>query len=289
MGICCFKNLIKDMKPRPFDHRNIYQQFKIHRYHNHTFFAKSAAMDGIPPHSMRKKGWQVRVSSRSRSMFPHKLTDAMGLDVSLRTVFPSFDFSIIKKRSDSNVVGKWYCPFVFVREQSRLRRQMRRSVFYHMTLEQWWEKIFACENADGDGNNTTTTTGGLVNVNAKVKREVNYVFGMEGIKGNRVCNGGYVWYRGYDRNRKRLRKSVGLSLAIVEKMKLVEEEGGFVCGGEDKEVRIERVEEYNDNNNRWRKFACYVLVESFMLRRMDGSYVLRCDFRHTNRVKCKWE
>ncbi|XP_031279348.1 uncharacterized protein LOC116137787 [Pistacia vera] len=273
MGICCFNNIINDEKPKPFDHRNICQQFKIHRYHRHTFFAKSAAIDGLPPKFLRKKGWEVRSSRLVRS----RLREALGLDNSLRALLPSFDFAISSKRSSSNVVGSWYCPFIFVREKARLRYQMKKSVFYKMTLEQRWEEIVSCQN---NGSN-------VVNVNTNVKREVSSVFGTEAIRDNRANHAGFVWFRAYDRNRVR-RASVGLSVAIVEKMRWVEDDGGWVGGGRETEVRVERVEE-NTSESGWQRFGCYVLVESFALRRMDETLVLRCDFRHTHKVKCKWE
>ncbi|XP_044478970.1 uncharacterized protein LOC123205959 [Mangifera indica] len=273
MGICCFNNIINDEKPKPFDHRNIYQQFKIHRYQWHNFFAKSAATDGLPPRFLRKKGWEVRNSRLVRS----RLSEALGLDNSLRALLPSFDFSISSKRSNSNVVGTWYCPFIFVREKARLRHQMKRSVFYKMTLEQRWEEIVSCQN---NGSN-------VVNVNTMVKREASSVFGMEALRDNRENHAGFVWFIVYDRNRVK-RASVGLSVAIVEKMRWVEEEGGWVGGGREKEVRVQRVEE-NTSESGWQRFGCYVLVESFALRRMDETLVLRCKFIHTQHIKCKWE
>ncbi|KAL5741695.1 hypothetical protein ACOSP7_028427 [Xanthoceras sorbifolium] len=278
MGICCFSNVVNDVKPKPFDHRNIYQQFKIHRHYRHSFFAKSAAMDGLPPKFLRKKGWELRTSSR---LLPtNHLREALGLDNSLRTLGPSFNFPITNKRSNSIVVGNWYCPFVFVKEEARrLRHQMKMSVFYKMTLEQWWEEIGYWENVNDEDSS-------VVNVNIDVRREVNSVFGVEAVKEERVDHGGFVWFRVCERSN---RGSVGLSVAIVEKMKWVEEEGGWINGRE-KEVRVERVEEIRSTSESGRKrLGCYVLVESFVLRRMDGRLILRCDYRHTHRVQCKWE
>lgn len=53
-------------------------------------------------------------------------------------------------------------------------------------------------------------------------------------------------------------------------------------------MRVERVEEITSENG-WRKFGCYVMVESFFLRRMDGSLAWRSDFRQTDKIRCKWE
>lgn len=271
MGFYCFRNVINDKKPKPFDHRNIYQHMKIHRHHRHSFFARSVAPDGFPPAFLRKKGWEVHSSRLYRS----RLDEALGLDVSLRRHLPSTNFPISKKSSEPVVVGEWYCPFLFVREENRLRHQMEKSVFYKMTLEQCWAQIYGCENT-GNGDN-------VVNINKRVQREVNYVFGLEAMRDNKISHGGFYWYR--TRNQ---RVSLGLSYVIVEKMKWVLEEVGWVSGGE-RETRVERVEEKRNGENDWRRFGCYVLVESFVLSRLDGSLMLKCEFRHTQRIHCKWE
>ncbi|KAI9152840.1 hypothetical protein LWI28_001988 [Acer negundo] len=128
----------------------------------------------------------------------------------------------------------------------------------------------------------------VVNVNIKVRRKVNSVFGRKAVKEERVSHDGFVWFRVCERSNRRgsSRGSVGLSVAIVQKMKWVQEEGWWIDGRE-KEVSVERVEEIRSEG--WKKFGCCVLVESFVLRRMDGTLVLRSDFRHTHRVQCKWE
>jgi hypothetical protein len=51
---------------------------------------------------------------------------------------------------------------------------------------------------------------------------------------------------------------------------------------------VKRVEEFGGDGG-WKKFGCYVLVERFVLRRMDGSLVLTNDFKHTHQVRSKWE
>lgn len=83
---------------------------------------------------------------------------------------------------------------------------------------------------------------------------------------------------------------LGVSEAIAEKMKWVMREGGWTHddGGSGREVRVERVEEFK-GDRMWKRFGCYVLVESFVMTRLDGSLVLKRDFRHTHRIQCKWE
>ncbi|KAJ6368305.1 hypothetical protein OIU78_000820 [Salix suchowensis] len=136
MGLWCFKSVINDIKPKPFDYRNIYQQFKIHRHHEKSFFSKSLAADGFPPKFLRKKGWEVR---GSRSYKCQLISEALGLDVPLRSQLPSFDFPLSTKSSSRVTVGRWYCPFVFVREEARMREQMKSSMLYSMALEQYWK------------------------------------------------------------------------------------------------------------------------------------------------------
>ncbi|KAJ8751669.1 hypothetical protein K2173_025830 [Erythroxylum novogranatense] len=277
MRLCCMKSVIKDVKPRAFDLRNINHQFKIHRYFRSSFFAKSVAPDGFAPNFLRRKGWEVR----SSKLHNPQLSDALGLDSSLRTYLPSFDFPIPSKTSSSVVVGTWYCPFVFIREETSLKEQMKGSMLYKMTLEQHWEEIYSYESVNSEGNTV------VLNVNVNVQREVDLVCGIEALKEDRTNHCGFIWYNVRNITNGRRRCSVGLSFCIVEKMKLVQEEGGWV-DGEERTARVEKVVEIRSENG-WRRFACYMLVESFVLRRMDGCLVLKCDFRHTHRIKCKCE
>ncbi|KAL6139961.1 hypothetical protein ACLB2K_058262 [Fragaria x ananassa] len=228
---CCFRDFLRDKKPVPLNLRNIYQQVKIHRHQGGGFFAESVAPDGVPPKFLRKKGWEIR----SSSLYRWQLSDALGLDTSLRLRFPDFNFPIFKKRSASNVVGK-------------------------------------CNE------------GNVVNVDVSVQREVAFVSAAEAVKDDRNGRTGFTWFKAYNPDSRKL-VTVGLSSAIVQNMKWVLEAGGWVTGDE-KDTRVQKVEEITDG---WRKFGCYVLVESFKLRRMDGSLVLRHDFRHTNTIRSKWE
>ncbi|KAJ7974219.1 DUF1262 family protein [Quillaja saponaria] len=271
---CCFTDILSDKGPKPFNLKDTYQIVKIHRHQSGGFFAKSVAPDGIPPKFLRRKGWRVRISSSCRP----RLSEALGLDTSIRALLPDFNFPIYKEKSDSVLVGKWYCPCVFVREEKRLKYQMKKSMFYLITLEQWWEEIYSCINVENGGN--------VVVVDTDVQREVALVCGIEAVKDDRVgYNNGFVWFRAYNPNSRRV--SVGLSTAIVDNMRWLQEDGGWVSGQEG-EVRVERTEEVRSQNG-WKRFGCYVLVQSFGVRRLDGSLVLRYDYRHTHKIKCKWE
>uniref|UniRef100_A0A0E0IBS5 Uncharacterized protein n=1 Tax=Oryza nivara TaxID=4536 RepID=A0A0E0IBS5_ORYNI len=64
-------------------------------------------------------------------------------------------------------------------------------------------------------------------------------------------------------------------MVVWEKMKWELERGGWVAGNGDLES-IERVERREALGRYWDKFGCYLLLESLVLRRMDGSVALTC-------------
>lgn len=234
-GLCCFPDILHEKKPKPLDPRNIYQTVKINRHHDKTFFAKSMAPDGTPPSFLKKKGWELRAS---RSLHPRRPREALGLDDELRARLPEFGFSVSTIRSGSVIVGEWYCPFMFVKENCSVSYQMKKSMFYRMTLSQYWERIYHCENNNlGDTNDENNDEDeGLVRVEANVLREANYVKGIEAVKEDKEGNGGFYWYipvqglrgRGERRRKTCSGSAVGLSFVVVERMRRVMEEGGWV-------------------------------------------------------------
>ncbi|PIA63398.1 hypothetical protein AQUCO_00201024v1 [Aquilegia coerulea] len=273
MAPCCFYNIVIDVKPRDLDYRDIYQQVQIFK-RSQGYNAKSIAPDGFPPSFLRRKGWTVETSSS----FQCQLSEAHGLNFALREELPELTFPISSKRSTALVVGKWYCPFVFVKEsQQRLNDQMEKSLLYEMTLEHWWEEIYTCNN-DFSGNK-------VVSFSVNVQKEVNSLSGVEAVRDHTIGVAETIWYKSADSERGVL--SLGLSKAIVDKMTWVQEIGGWV-GGNDKDVEVKRTEEFKEGKE-WQRFGCFVLVERFGLRRMDGKLLLTCDFRHTHQIQCKWE
>ncbi|RDY06549.1 hypothetical protein CR513_09443 [Mucuna pruriens] len=273
---CCFTDLLNDRRPKPFNLKDLYQIFKIHSHQSGGFFARSITPDGIPPSFLRKKGWRIRISGSYRSC---KLSEALGVDAPLREQLPDFNFPISRKRSPPLTVGKWYCPFIFVRDGTRVKHQMKKFMFYSMTLEQRWEEVYSCGSDESEGD-------GVVVVNVCVEREVVLVSGMEATGNATTDADGFFWFRAYDPYSRR-RANVGLSSAIVEHMRWVQEAGGWAYGhGREKVVRVRKEAR---SQSEWLRFGCYVLVESFCLRTLDGKLVLRYDFRHTHKVKCKWE
>ncbi|PSR84975.1 Protein of unknown function DUF1262 protein [Actinidia chinensis var. chinensis] len=278
MTTCCFCQCIKDVKPRPFDPNDIYLQFEVFPYEaacssGGMFVAKSVAPDGFPPYFLRRKGWEIYTKTPKT----YELGEALGADISLRARLPEFGFPVSKQESEGVVVGKWYCPFMFVKD-GPLRDQMKNSMFYEMTLEQRWENIFTCENNSyGQGN------GSSVSLEVEVHREMVTVGGREAVWDENCGVDGVVWFRVGE-------VSLGLSFLLVERIKWEEERGGWVRG-EKRKVVVNRREEFDGvmGGGGWRRFGCYVLVERFVLRRVDGSVVLTYDFKHTHHIRSKWE
>lgn len=273
MGTCCCCRYVRDVKPKPLDPYDIYQQVEIFRNNIGTFSAKSVAPDGFPPQFLRRDGWKLYADTPKH----YHLDEALGLNSVLRARLPDFEFPLSKDSSEPVVVGKWYCPFLFVKEGMSSKKQMEMSVFYEMTLEQRWEKVFSRENIDIGEN--------VVVVDVVVPSEVVKVSGREAVWDERNVADGILWFKSSDEVGGET--SAGLSMVIVERLKWEQERVGWVAGDE-REVRLERAEEYKGTGG-WRSFGCYVLVESFLLRRMDGSVVLTYEFKNANQIRCKWE
>lgn len=279
MTTCCFCRSVKDVKPRPFDPHDTYQQFQIANYETAcnqrgSFYAKSVVQDAFPPDFLRRKGWQISTKTPRN----YTLGEALGLDSILRARLPGLNFSLSHKSSEAVVVGKWYCPFMFIKDGPLTSRdQMVNSMFYEMTLEKRWEQIFERDNIDH---------GNVVMVDEVVQRKVVLVGGREAVWDEKNMVDKMTWFKSF--GSKGEEASVGLSVEIVERMKWEEERAGWV-GGDGREVRVHRAEEFGGGADGWRKFGCYVLVERFVLKRMDQSVVMTYDFKHTQQLKCMWD
>ncbi|TKY69449.1 hypothetical protein E2542_SST05723 [Spatholobus suberectus] len=272
-------NAVSDVPLHPIDISDTHQEFEIYPRRSKVTFrggfsAKSVAPDGNPPRFLSRR-WKVSASTSSDST----LGEASGVNEALRASKPEFKFSLAKKSSESVAVGKWYCPFMFIKEGTHrtLKEEMRKSMFYEMTLEQKWEQIFSCENEHGMGN--------TVNVDAVVQKEVVVIAGWEAEVDEANTAEGFLWFNSF--NNVGEKSSVGLSIAVVERMKWEQERVGW-NGGKGKQVRVKKVEEFEGTNG-WNKFGCYVLVETFVLKRLDGSIVLTYTFKHHDQLRSKWE
>ncbi|KAJ6670678.1 hypothetical protein OIU85_014533 [Salix viminalis] len=212
-------------------------------------------------------------SLSTRRMY-FELKEAAGVDRNLRARLPDFHFPLSQRSSAPVALGSWYCPFMFIKE-GKLKDQMSISRYYGMKLEQRWEQIFASEYNSSDGHSVV--------VNAVVQRETVSVAGREAAPDRRNTADGVMWFRSSGDVGGGGGASVGLSLEIVEGMKWERGRGGWL-GGDETEVTVERVEEFGGIGG-WKKFGCYVLVERFVLTRMDGSLVLTYDFKHTHHIR----
>lgn len=251
------------------DPNDIYQQFQICKRDWGGYVAKSTASDGFPPRFLRRKGWRVVTST----IHEFELNEAPGLYSNLRARLPDFYFPVSQQCSNPVVVGKWYSPFMYIKEGS-LKDQINQSRYYEITLEQRWERVFASENTGKEGN--------AVNVDVAVETQVVAVAGREVAIDERNTFEGAMWFRSLSNEGREV--SVGLSLAVIERMKWEEERVGWVGGN----VNMKRVEEF-EGKSEWGKFGCYMLVERFVVKRINGSVVMTWDFKHTNQIRTKWE
>ncbi|CAM0947849.1 unnamed protein product [Alopecurus aequalis] len=244
---CCCCSCINDVKPRPFDRSDVYQQVEVQQQDN-GFVAVAVASDGIPPHYLRKKGWKVNTM---KSPEYNLASNAQGVDDALRSRMPDLDSLNIVERSSPPVgVGKWYIPFMFVKADAMF--------------------------VNPDGSKTAELA-----VTATVRRSTSLLGGTTNVVPEE--KGQAVWFR----PSAAAVATMGLDMVVWEKMKWELERGGWVAPGNGNEERIERVER-RDGLGQWQKFACYVLVERFVLKRMDGTLALTCEFRHTDKIRAKW-
>lgn len=261
------------MAPKPLDLRDIYQQIEVRAYQNGTFYALPVAGDGCPPKFLRKKGWEIYTSHS----FKLQIKETQGLHICSLSQLPELDVPLLPKRSTPIIIGRWYSPFVFIKERIKVKEQMEKSLLYEWTLKQWWEKIYSTEN---DGS-----VGNVVVISACVKKLVTLVYGMEAENDqNREFDDGFIWFSAKESYRRKA--SVGLNLAVSEKLRWLQEKRGW---GDYDEVRVEGSKEISAGETCWRRFGCYILVESFVLRKSDGCLVINFNFKNTNMIQCKFE
>ena len=162
----------------------------------------------------------------------------------------------------------------------KLKEQTKKSMFYEVTLEQRWEKIFEGLNAGG-GNGGDERT---VLVDVAVETEDISVAGRRAVRDEGGAER-VVFFKSCEHGEEEVR--VGLSMEVVERMKWEQERAGW-DDGDEKQVSITRREAFRGKSG-LRKVGFYVLAERFVLKRIDGSVVLAYDFRHTHQIRSKWE
>ncbi|EOY01485.1 Uncharacterized protein TCM_011356 [Theobroma cacao] len=182
-----------------------------------------------------------------------QLSEAPGLDATLRACLPELNFPL------SCIV----------------KDHIRTSMYYEITLVHKWKQILECENHGNKGN--------AVAVDVSVHKELVSIAGREVHERNVADQ--VMWFRSSSDAGGEV--TVGLSLAIVERMKWEEERFGWISGNEEK-PSVTKGEEYAGIAG-WKKFGCYVVVESFILKRMNGSLILTYDFNHTKQIRSRWD
>ncbi|XP_062111241.1 uncharacterized protein LOC133822815 [Humulus lupulus] len=155
---------------------------------------------------------------------------------------------------------------------------MGNYMFYEMTVEENWELIYKKEYNNNGG-------GSSVVVDVVVQKEMVVVGGEEAVVDDKFVADGVLWFRSMNCDEEET--SVGLNLAVYERMKREQERVGWVKGKE-KEVRVQRTEECGGSMG-WKRFGCYVLIERFVLKRMEESVTLSHEFRHSHVIRTKWE
>lgn len=192
MGTCCFCfPRVRDVKPRPLDPTDIYQQFQFSVTKTWTNSNKlvvtSVARDGHPPSFLRREGWEIKGHTPKN----FTLGEANGLNSSLRARLPDFNFPLSQESSNSLVVGRWYCPFMFIKEESE-KDQIKNSMFYHMILEQRWERIFSTRNSSNNSHDNKA-----VNIDTLIPTETVRIgpFGRhEAVQVEKNGGRGVVWF-----------------------------------------------------------------------------------------------
>uniref|UniRef100_A0A0D3H080 Uncharacterized protein n=1 Tax=Oryza barthii TaxID=65489 RepID=A0A0D3H080_9ORYZ len=203
-----------------------------------------------------------------------------------------WDFDVGVGGSPPVVVGRWYCPFMFIKDggEQRLKDQVKRWMFYKMTLEQSWKEIYSCDNIHR--GSISSSVNNEVKVSVTVRRSTALLGGAGAVQGGapQVFDG-VMWFLPAASPAAAAGGGGGLGLDMVVwvKMEWELEKGGWVAGNGDDVERIKRVERRDGLDGQWDKFGCYLLVERFVLTRMDGSVALTYEFRHTDKITTKWE
>ncbi|XP_059076801.1 uncharacterized protein LOC131039509 [Cryptomeria japonica] len=276
---CCCRS-VKDFHPRPLQPAESYQHMKIISGRKSRFKAKSIVSDGFPPLFLRRKH---RIMVAKDMCGNHRrLAHVGGENPELRAQLPPFDFPLLQRRPPVVIVGEWYCPFIFINELgTRLKDpqiQVMECPFYKMDLEKFWEEIYS---TGGEIYSTGGVTEKYVDVEKSLMVEEVLLFGEEETEEIRDTDGS-VLFRGVG---KQSRRGVGVKLSwpIIAKMRADQERYGL------EGVRDVRVKKSFSSNGMARKFSCYVVVERYVLKRMDGSVALTYSFRNSNQIQGKWE
>ncbi|XP_059076804.1 uncharacterized protein LOC131876048 [Cryptomeria japonica] len=268
----CFR-CVNDVRPRPLQPTNSYQHMQIISKRKSSFTTKCVAADGYPPQFLRRKGWSV-VAKNMRGKHG-RLEHVRGENTDLRRQSPPFDFSLVQRTSPVVLVGEWYCPFIFINELgTRLedpKIQVMECPYYKMDLEKFWEEIYSIQGM----------TEKYVDVDKTLKAEEGLLFGKEVTEEIRD-NDGSVFFKGVGKQSGQA-TGVKLSRSIIAKMRADRDRYGLERG-----IDV-RVKKSFSSSGMERKFSCYIVVERYVLKRMDGSIAFTYSFRNSNQIQGKWE
>ncbi|CAD6245031.1 unnamed protein product [Miscanthus lutarioriparius] len=246
---CCFFRCIKDVAPRPFDPADVYQQMEIVQRRRGWFTARAVAANGFPSSLYRSKYWEVYASKTGK--FDLGVGDAMGMDAALRSrQLADYAFPVA---ATAAAVGKWYSPFFLIKEAGVApREQMERSAFYEVTLELRWEPVHAYSG----GGSKLASMRAYIGGSAEAEEDLN----------SRRHGDAYLWFKAAA-----ARQHLGVCKSVLERMRWEESREGW--------VDEEDAEKVTSGGS--------VLVERFVVKRLDGSVVVAFDFLHLSKVRAK--
>lgn len=261
----CFCRCIGDVKPRPFDPADVYQQIEVIRQRKRGLFtARAVAADGFPPLLYRNKGWEVYAYESKKSS---GLGEAPGLDDALRSRWLCHAADELVPAPTTNsaaVVGRWYCPFYLVKEDGvSLRKQVDRGAFYEVVLEQRWDP----EPDDNGGSKPLANKKAFIGGSTEARQE-----SSSAESSSRNGDDAYVWFTAAASTTQQQPRRVGLCKSVWERMLWVERRGGWI--------------EVLDNDDPGMVAdGSSVLVERFTVKTMDGGVVLAFDFANLTKVR----
>ncbi|KAF8735248.1 hypothetical protein HU200_014499 [Digitaria exilis] len=148
-------------------------------------------------------------------------------------------------------VRKSYSPFFLVKEAGVApREQMERSAFYEVTLEQRWEPVHQHGGGSKLGSRKALV-GGVVEAE------------QESLMNSRQGDG-YVWFKAAATG-----QVVGVCTSMWERMLWEQYRGGWV----------------DEEEDAGKVAGGWVLVERFVVKRLDGRVVVAFEFVHLNKVR----
>ncbi|TQD75209.1 hypothetical protein C1H46_039250 [Malus baccata] len=283
LGTCCFCTYVRDVPSQPFNPNNIYQQYEIQQKGSCNqfggFVAKSIASDGplsmykkspedlsLPPPEGPNSGILVIQDEEAETTCCFGLCKSHELLDMPLPQNKNLTLRYVTQMGQSQHVSHFYTAFI-----PGLNQPLASNRYYAIQSRGKLEgQAYTCSTDENLGTCCFCT---YVKDVPSQPFNPNNIYQQYEIQQKGSCNqfGGFVAKSiasdGYPP--KFLgRKGWEINTSTPRDFHLVEEFGGVY---------------------KWRKFGCYVLVERFVLKRMDGSLVLTYDFRHTHHIRSTWE